>query len=61
MVIPFWIFAVVIGIVISALMAVKTGREERLLEMETIEKEGEVYLQRLEQEKEKRQGQNAPG
>ncbi len=61
MVIPFWIFVVVIGIVISALMAIKTGREERLVEMETIEKEGEVFLQRLEEEKEKRQGQNATG
>jgi hypothetical protein len=55
MAIPFWVFAVVVGIVISALMAMKTGREERMLEMENIEKEGEIYITRLEREKEERQ------
>lgn len=54
MTIPFWIYAVVVGIVISALMAIKTGREERQLEMEDIEREGEIYMQRLEREKELR-------
>ncbi|MEH7246690.1 sporulation YhaL family protein [Neobacillus niacini] len=56
MTIPIWVYAVVVGIVISALMAIKTGREERLLEMENIEKEGEIYLTRLEEEKERREG-----
>ncbi|MDR7076701.1 Na+/glutamate symporter [Neobacillus niacini] len=57
MTIPIWVYAVVVGIVISALMAIKTGREERLLEMENIEKEGEIYLTRLEEEKERREGE----
>ncbi|MDQ0973085.1 Na+/glutamate symporter [Bacillus niacini] len=57
MTIPIWVYAVVVGIVISALMAIKTGREERMLEMENIEKEGEIYLTRLEQEKERRGGE----
>ncbi len=55
MTIPIWIYAVVVGIVISALMAIKTGREERELEMETIEQEGEIYIKRLEREKELRE------
>ena len=59
MTIPIWVYAVVVGIVISALMAIKTGREERMLEMENIEKEGEIYLTRLEQEKERREGERA--
>ncbi|MDM5328380.1 sporulation YhaL family protein [Neobacillus sp. CF12] len=59
MTIPIWVYAVVVGIVISALMAIKTGREERMLEMENIEKEGEIYLTRLEQEKERREGDRA--
>ena len=59
MTIPIWVYAVVVGIVISALMAIKTGREERLLEMENIEKEGEIYLTRQEQEKERREGDRA--
>ena len=54
MAIPFWVFAVVVGIVVSALMAMKTGREERKLEMENIESEGEIYITRLEREKEER-------
>jgi len=53
--IPIWIYAVVVGIVISALMAIKTGREERLLELEDIEREGEIYIKRLEREKELRE------
>ncbi len=57
MTIPIWVYAVVVGIVISALMAIKTGREERLVEMENIEKEGEIYLTRLEAEKERREGE----
>ncbi|WP_026574452.1 sporulation YhaL family protein [Bacillus sp. UNC438CL73TsuS30] len=59
--IPIWVFAVVAGIVISALMAIKTGREERQLEMESIEKEGEIYLDRLEKERERREGEKAAG
>lgn len=35
-------------------MAIKTGREERQLELENIEQEGEIYIKRLEQEKEMR-------
>ncbi|MFL6558595.1 MAG: sporulation YhaL family protein [Bacillus sp. (in: firmicutes)] len=52
MTIPIWVYAVVVGIVVSALMALKTGREERLMEMENIEQEGEIYMTRLEREKE---------
>ncbi|PKG25444.1 sporulation YhaL family protein [Niallia nealsonii] len=52
--IPMWILFVFGGIVISAFMAVKTGREDRKMENEIIEREGEVYMQRLEKEKEQR-------
>ncbi|WP_312472418.1 sporulation YhaL family protein [Neobacillus sp.] len=52
MTIPIWIYAVVVGIVVSALMAIKTGKEERQLEMANIEEEGEIYIKRLEREKE---------
>ncbi|WP_420491622.1 sporulation YhaL family protein [Neobacillus drentensis] len=59
--IPIWIYAVVVGIVVSALMAIKTGREERRLELENIEQEGEIYIKRLEREKEKREELKATG
>lgn len=42
-------------------MAIKTGREERQLELETIEREGEVYMERLEKERELRKGVQATG
>ncbi|MEH7333666.1 sporulation YhaL family protein [Neobacillus drentensis] len=61
MTIPIWIYAVVVGIVVSALMAIKTGREERRLELENIEQEGEIYIKRLEREKEKREELKATG
>jgi hypothetical protein len=56
MTVPIWIFAVAAGIIISAFMAIKSGREDRQQEMEIIEREGEVYMERLEKEKERRQG-----
>lgn len=49
--IPIWVLLLVGGIIISAFMAVKTGREEREQEREIIEREGEVYMERLEKEK----------
>jgi Na+/glutamate symporter len=52
--IPIWIYAILAGIIISAFMALKTGREERDLELENIEREGEVYIKRMEEEKEQR-------
>ncbi|PLR89951.1 sporulation YhaL family protein [Bacillus sp. T33-2] len=55
MTLPIWVFAVAAGILISAYMAVKTGKEERQLEMESIEREGEIYIKRLEREREERQ------
>lgn len=61
MTIPTWVFAVVVGIVISALMAIKTGRDERQLEKEHIEREGDIYIKRLEEEKERRQTAKSTG
>ena len=50
--IPFWIYFVVMGIMTSAYMVVRTGKEEKLVEEEMIEREGDIYMQRLEQERE---------
>ncbi|PKR86683.1 sporulation YhaL family protein [Heyndrickxia camelliae] len=51
---PIWIYFVIAGIVISAFMAVKTAKEDRDQEMEWIEKEGEEYIERMKEEKERR-------
>ncbi|NRG47307.1 sporulation YhaL family protein [Bacillus sp. CRN 9] len=47
--IPVWVYFVVAGIIVSAFMAVKTGRDERKVENDMIEQEGEVYMKRLEE------------
>ena len=53
---PIWVYFVIVGVFISAIMAIKTAKEDRVLETEWIEKEGEVYLERMEKEKERRRG-----
>jgi sporulation protein YhaL len=50
--IPFWVYFVVIGIILSAYMVVRTGKEEKIIEEEIIEREGDIYMKRLEQERE---------
>ncbi|AND38857.1 MULTISPECIES: sporulation YhaL family protein [Cytobacillus] len=52
--IPIWVYFVAAGIVVSAYMAVTTGREEKKVEQDSIEREGEIYMKRLEREKEER-------
>ena len=53
--IPFWMYFVVTGIVFSAFMVYKTGKEEKQIEDEIIEREGEVYMKRLEEEREEKE------
>lgn len=54
MTIPVWVYFVVAGILMSAIMTIKTGRDDRKLEQEMIEREGKIYMERLEKEKELR-------
>ncbi|MBO8178030.1 sporulation YhaL family protein [Aeribacillus pallidus] len=61
MTLPLWMYFVVAGIVVSAFMAIKTAREERKEEMEWIEKEGKIYMDRLSNEKEKRRKLKSEG
>ncbi len=60
--IPFWVYFVVMGIISSAYMVVRTGKEEKLIEEEIIEREGDIYMKRLEQEREgKRESEKSLG
>lgn len=54
MVVPFWIWLVVAGIVISAYMTIRTNREEKEMELREAEQEGDIYIKRMEEEMEKR-------
>lgn len=49
--IPIWMYFVVFGIIISAFMAIRTGKVEREHEMESIEQEGKVYMERIKNER----------
>ncbi|MCR2821082.1 sporulation YhaL family protein [Lederbergia panacisoli] len=51
---PIWVYIVILGIFTSAFMAIKTAKEDKELETEWIEKEGQVYIERMEKEKEQR-------
>jgi len=52
---PIWMYAVVIGIFISGFMVIFTSRQEKEIDQEFIEKEGEIYLQRMKEERERRE------
>ncbi|KFZ42708.1 sporulation protein [Anoxybacillus flavithermus] len=43
------------GIVISGYMAIRTAREEKKIDEKLLEKEGEVYMERIRQAREQRQ------
>jgi len=51
---PWWVYLVIIGIVVSGYMVLYTSKKEQEMDNEFIEKEGEVYMKRLEEERERR-------
>ncbi|UOQ43514.1 sporulation YhaL family protein [Halobacillus salinarum] len=57
--IPIWVFFCIIFIFISGYMAFRAFRAEHKMEQHYIEREGQVYLKRMEEEKEKREKQRA--
>lgn len=52
---PFWMYIVILGIFISGFMVLYTSKQERDLDEAFIEKEGEIYLQRIKEERERRE------
>lgn len=51
---PLWVWFVFIGIVISAVMSIRAARQERLMENNWAEEEGQKYIERMRMEKENR-------
>jgi len=49
-----WVYLVIVGIVLSGYMVLYTSKKEQEMDNEFIEKEGEVYMKRLAEEREKR-------
>ncbi|MGP4069867.1 sporulation YhaL family protein [Halobacillus sp. B29] len=52
--IPIWVFFCIVFIFVSGYMALRAMRAEHHLEQQHIEQEGQVYLTRMEEEKERR-------
>ncbi|MFC4559145.1 sporulation YhaL family protein [Virgibacillus kekensis] len=55
--VPWWVFMMIIFIFISGYMAFRAMRAERQLEQQFIEREGRVYMDRLEEERRKKERQ----
>ncbi|WP_409304547.1 sporulation YhaL family protein [Peribacillus sp. SCS-155] len=54
---PLWIWFVIAGIIVSAIMTVRTAKMERRQEDEYLEQEGQKYLDRMREEQEKRKSE----
>lgn len=52
---PWFMLLVVIGICFSAYMTLRSAKEEKEIEDVIIEKEGQVYMDRIQEEREKKQ------
>jgi hypothetical protein len=52
---PWWIYLVILGIIISGYMTLRTAAKEREIDEVFIEKEGEVYMERIKKERARRQ------
>lgn len=51
---PWWVYVVMIGIIVSGYMVLYTSKKEQDIDHEFIEREGDVYMQRIQAERERR-------
>ncbi|OLP63641.1 hypothetical protein BACPU_30030 [Bacillus pumilus] len=51
---PWWVYACIIGIIFCAYQLMTTAKEEQEIDQSFIEKEGEIFIERMEQEKARR-------
>lgn len=52
--VPLWVFIVIVMIFFSGYMAFRTMQAERKLDEHFIEKEGQIYIDRMREEKERK-------
>ncbi|MBP1947335.1 Sporulation protein YhaL [Virgibacillus subterraneus] len=53
--VPWWVFMLIIFIFLSGYMAFRAMRAEKQLEHQFIEREGKIYMDRLEEERKHKQ------
>ncbi|GGE72887.1 sporulation YhaL family protein [Priestia taiwanensis] len=51
---PWWVYLVIVGIVVSGFMVLYTEKKEQEIDDDYIEREGELYVQRMHEERERR-------
>lgn len=51
---PWWVYACIIGIIFCAYKLMTTAKEEQEIDQSFIEKEGEIFIERMEKERERR-------
>lgn len=52
--IPLWIYLIMLFIVFSGYMSYRAMRAEKVLEQQYIEREGQVYMERIRQERDRK-------
>jgi len=52
---PWWVFLLILFIFFSGYMSFRAMRAEQALEQQFIEKEGQVYMERIKNERQRRQ------
>ena len=55
---PWWVYAVILGILVSGYLSIKYLLEDKRQEQAWIEQEGHVYMERLEEAKIKKEQSN---
>ncbi|WP_106498104.1 sporulation YhaL family protein [Lentibacillus sp. Marseille-P4043] len=56
--VPWWVFMIILFIFLSGYMAFRAIRAEKKLEHQFIEREGNVYIERMEAERRNKQQRN---
>ncbi|MGY0692864.1 sporulation YhaL family protein [Virgibacillus sp. FSP13] len=56
--VPWWVFMIILFIFLSGYMAFRAIRAEKKLEHQFIEREGNVYIERMEAERKNKQQRN---
>ncbi len=51
---PWWVYVIIVGIIVSGYMVLYTSKKEQDMDQEFIEREGNVYMQRIQEERERR-------
>jgi len=50
--VPWWVYLAFAGVIFSAYMIIRTSKEERQIDEDFIEREGQVYIERMHAERE---------